>query len=355
MHTLVWSNVMRANIHRPLPEIVRSVSWDDLRVFLTCADNGSFRQAAKILKINSATIVRHIDQLEQVMGCRLFVRHTDGVSVTAEGRMIMENARAMEHATFNIVRQTMVSHEGICGLVRIAITEGLGTYWVLPRLLEFQKANRFLTIELQQTMELTDIGRLQADISIQFRRPERPDLIAVQLGYLHTYPFVSESYQNLFGVPKDLSDLKEHRLIQQISPLLEEGVYERALGVESLEGIVGVRTNTSSAVFYAVERGAGIGILPNYALVLGAKLVPINVGVKHRLDIWMTYHPDLRKSDRHMQVVDWLRRIFDRRRFPCFDEKFLHPIDLMPLMSEATLTSSAEGFASANPFVLSAC
>ncbi len=145
-----------------------------------------------------------------------------------------------------------------------------------------------------------------------------------------------------------------HRLIQQISPLLEEGSYERALGVESLEGIVGVRTNTSSAVFYAVERGAGIGMLPNYALVLGAKLVPIDVGVAYRLDIWMTYHPDLRNSDRHMLVVNWLRQIFDGRRFPCFAEKFIHPYDLMPLMSDTTLTSSAEGFASANPFVLSA-
>ncbi len=346
-------NLRRAGAisHRDVSEILRSVSWDDLRVFLTCAEKGSFRQAAKILKINSATIVRHIDQLELVMGCRLFVRNTDGVSVTTEGHLIMENARIMERATFSIVRQTQVSHEGIRGLVRVAITEGLGTYWVLPRLIEFQKANRFLTFELQETMEVTDVGRLQADISIQFRRPMRPDLIAVQLGYLHNYPFASEFYKKLFGVPKDLNELKLHRLIQQISPLLDEGVYERVLGVESLEGIVGVRTNTSSAVLYAVERGAGIGILPNYALVLGAKLVPIDIGVKHRLDIWMTYHPDLRNSDRHMQVVDWLRQIFDGRRFPCFNEKFMHPYDLMPLMSETTLTSSVEGYAAANPGV----
>lgn len=201
-------------------------------------------------------------------------------------------------------------------------------------------------------MEVTDIGRLQADISIQFRRPERPDLVAARLGYLHSYPFASKSYIDLFGVPKALSELKSHRLVQQISPLFEEGVYERVLGVASLEGVVGVRTNSSSAVLYAVERGAGIGILPNYALALGAKLLPVDVGIKHRLDIWMTYHPDLRKSDRHMQVVEWFRQIFDGRRFPCFDEKFTHPHDLVPLMSETAVTNSVEGFAAANPAVL---
>jgi hypothetical protein len=35
----------------------------------------------------------------------------------------------MEAAIFNIVRQSQVSVEGIRGLVRVAITEGLGTYW----------------------------------------------------------------------------------------------------------------------------------------------------------------------------------------------------------------------------------
>ena len=52
-----------------------TLSWDDLRVFLACAEQSSFRKAAKLLKIDSATIVRRIERLEQVIGYRLFVRH----------------------------------------------------------------------------------------------------------------------------------------------------------------------------------------------------------------------------------------------------------------------------------------
>jgi hypothetical protein len=95
-------------------------------------------------------------------------------------------------------------------------------------------------------------------------------------------------------------------------------------------------------------------MLPNYALALGAKLVPIDVGMKHRLDIWLTYHPDLRNSYPHMLVMNWLRQIFDGRRFPCFDEEFIHPLDLIPLMADTTIKSSGEGFAAANPIVLRA-
>jgi DNA-binding transcriptional LysR family regulator len=217
--------------------------------------------------------------------------------------------------------------------VRISINDELvGTYWVLPRLLEFQKAHSCPSIELQQTVELADIGRLQADMSIQFRRPQRPDLIAIQLGYLHSYPFASDSYIQAFGIPKASSDLKSHRLIQHALPLCEKEVFEQALGEELLEGIVGVKTNSGSAILYAVEHGAGIGVLPNYSLLLGAKLVPIDLGLKSRFDIWMAYHPDLRKSECHMLVVDRLRQIFDSRKYPCFTDVFNHPHELIRLM-----------------------
>lgn len=327
-----------------------AVSWDDLRFFLNCADLGSFRKAAKELGVDSATMVRRISRLEDLMGHRLFLRATGGLELTNEGRRILREVRAMEQASLSIARQSRLADQGVRGLVRVAITEGLGTYWVLPRLLEFQKANRFLLFELQATMQHVDVGRLHADISIQFARPSRPDLKAVQLGFLHTYPFVSEGYRQLYGLPKNLTELKSHRVIQQISPLLEEGAYERVLGLESLEGVVGVRTNASSALLYAVERDAGIGFLPSYALALGANVVPVDMGIKHSLEIWMTYHPDIRNSKRHVVVIDWLRRIFDPKRFPCFEENFVHPRDLVQSMSETAAINFGGNFAAANPY-----
>jgi DNA-binding transcriptional LysR family regulator len=336
--------------HRERASPLSQLAWDDLRFFLVCAESGSFRKAGKLLKVDSATIVRRITRLEAAIGLRLFNRLTDGVTLTDEGGSVAEHARAMERAAMSIERQSQLSSVvGVRGHVRVAITEGLGTYWVLPRLLDFQKANRRLTFELQATMEHTDIGRLEADMSVQFLRPERPDLISVRLGHLHTYPFASPGYRELYGLPSSLDEAKRHRFIQQVTPLLAPGIYERLLGVDSLEGIVGVATNSSSAVLYAVERGAGIGALPTYALSLGAKLIPVDIGVTNRLEIWLTYHPDLRNSSRHMAVVEWLRRIFDPIRFPCFAEKFIHPTELVRVLSNAAAINYAGDFATAHP------
>jgi len=326
-----------------------TISWDDLKIFLICSEKESFRAASKALSIDSATVVRRIERLERAMGARLFYRLSDGVKLTDEGRRIVGEARIMERASYNIFRQTQLDSTSLRGVVRVAITEGLGTYWVLPRLLDFQKTNRLLTIEMFCTMAHTDVSRMEAEIAINFASPTAEELIAHRIGYLHVYPFASRNYVTWFGAPTDKGDLVRHRIIQQVAPLLDEKAYARAIGVESVEGIVGFRTNGSSAVLYAVERDAGIGFLPTYAPALGAHVVPIDVGLRHRLEIWMTYHPNLRKSPRHMLVIDWFKRIFDAKRFPCFGEEFIHPNELSQRMAEAVKGARGEGFAASAP------
>jgi DNA-binding transcriptional LysR family regulator len=220
---------------------------------------------------------------------------------------------------------------------------------VLPQLLPFVQQHPLLTVDLLCTMDSIDVARLEADISIQFNKPTNPDLYAIRLGYLHTYPFASQDYARRFGVPRSLDEVGQHRFIQQVSPLLPEGAYERLLRVESLEGMVALRANTSSSVLYAIERDAGIGWLPSYALVFGGRFVPVEIDIRHSLEIWMTYHPDIRKSERHVVVIDLLRKLFDARRYPCFREEFIHPLDLVPMMAHVTQTHGGRGFLAADP------
>jgi DNA-binding transcriptional LysR family regulator len=334
---------------RPIVDPFRLVSWDYLRLFLACADSGSFRRAGKSLAIDAATVVRRIDRLETAIGQRLFNRLNAGVTLTDDGNLLAADVRAMERCSLDIIRRTKIVDERVRGVVRIAITEGLGTYWLMPKLIEFQYANRMLTFELNCTMELTDVSRLETDISIQFKRPSNPDMIATRLGRLHVFPFVAETYQRLFGLPTSLHDLRQHRLLQQVSPQLAETVFDEQLKLHNLQETVSIRTNASSALLYAVERGAGIGFLPTYALALGARLVPVEIRISHFYDIWVTYHPDLKNSERHMVVLGWLRRIFDPQVYPCFKDEFIHPVALIELMAETAAPVFGRGYIAVEP------
>ncbi|WP_291867038.1 LysR family transcriptional regulator [Bradyrhizobium sp.] len=326
---------------------VLDASWDDLRSFLACARYKSFRNAAEGLGLTSTTLMRRIDRLEDSIGCRLFLRDQSGLTLSAEGAAMIGDVMEMERHAFNIFRRAARSDD-TAGTVRVAVTEGPGNFWILPRLIDFQKTYRKITVDLRCAMEQADVARLEADIAIQLERPTNPDLIITKLGRLHIHAFVSEGYRKLHGSPT-LADIRNHRLVIQQAPQIDDSAYARVLGLTSLEGIVGIKTNSSIGVLYAVERGAGMGFLPTSSVALGAALVPVDLGVHHHADLWLTYHKEFRNSDRHKIVIDWLKKIFDPRTHPCFKDEFIHPNDLVPLMAASRTNFGMQGYVAAGP------
>ena len=62
------------------------MQWDDLRVFLAVAQAGSLRRASRALGVGQPTVIRHVRQLEQSLGARLFERTPDGHRLTDAGQ-----------------------------------------------------------------------------------------------------------------------------------------------------------------------------------------------------------------------------------------------------------------------------
>ena len=185
-----------------------NASWEDLHAFLLCTRHQSFRNAADVLGLTGTTLMRKIDRLEEELGFKLFLRDQSGLSLSDEGRALLFDVEQMERLSFNVFRRASMSTD-IQGSVRVAVTEGPGNSWVLPRLIDFQKTYRKIMVDLRCAMEQADVSRLEADISIQLARPTNPDLIVAKLGRLHIYTFASEGYRDAYGLPKSLSDLKK--------------------------------------------------------------------------------------------------------------------------------------------------
>jgi DNA-binding transcriptional LysR family regulator len=326
---------------------VLDASWDDLKSFLMCARHKSFRNAAEVLGLTSTTLMRRIDRLEERIGFKLFLRDQSGLTLSEDGLAMIADVTEMERHAFNIFRRASQSSNDGAGTVRVSVTEGPGNFWILPRLIDFQKTYRKITVDLHCAMEHADVARLESDIAIQLEPPTNPDLIVAKIGRLHIYPFVSEGYQQLYGIPASLTELKSHRIIKQNAPQVDDSAYARILGLTSLEGIVGIKTNSSIGVLYAVERGAGVGFLPTSTIALGAPLVAVDMGVSHHADLWLTYHKEFRHSDRHKTVIAWLKKIFDPKIHPCFRDEFIHPNDLVPLMAESRSSFGLRGYAAA--------
>ena len=216
------------------PSLLERVSWDDLRVFAIAGRELSFRKAASALRTSSSTVVRRIERLETSLGVRLFDRLPAGVSLTSEGQSVLAAAREMERASL-AVRAQLDHQLTRRGIVRCAVTEGLGTFWIVPHLGEFSRANPHTLVDLRCSTESADILRMEADVAIQLTRPDRPGQIVTRLGRLHIYPFASKRYAEIYGLPCNAEEMARHRLIRQTGPQLDETTWPR-FGLSDVDG-----------------------------------------------------------------------------------------------------------------------
>jgi len=329
--------------------IVDRISWDDLRVFLACGDAVSFRQAAASMRISPSTISRRIERLERELKVKLFHRLPEGGTLTSTGELLAKSARSMQKSLCDLERARSMQDHTNRGAVTVAVTEGLGAYWVMPKLVEFQNQNPNTTVNLFCAMESVDVLRLEADIAIQFMKPDRLDLISYKLGRLHIYPFAARRYLDTYGTPRSYKDMRQHRLVEQVSPQLDSSALANYFQLESPEEVIGVRTNSSTAHLYAIEKGAGIGGLPTFSSVLGAPVVPVDIGDGYSLDLWLAYHPDSRNSAHKSTAINWIKSIFDNKVYPWFADQFIHPSRLEELMPEQATSNRGAGFVAVNP------
>jgi DNA-binding transcriptional LysR family regulator len=326
-------------------QIAATPDWESIRIFLEVARRGSFRSAADHLCLSINALRRRIAELESQLGVTLFTRHVDGVRTTAEGEEILAAARSMEAASFGLIRARDRANPALSGEVKLAVTEGLGTFWLVPRLVEFQRAHPLLLVDINCAMRSADVLRLEADASVQLTKPTNPDLKLVKLGRLHSMPFAAPSYIETYGVPKTIEDGLKHRLVLQVADqTATEELFERTYPGMNKTGVVVMRTNVSSAHLWAISKGAGIGVLPTYVHAIAARIVPVDVGLKFSFDIWLTYHPDAVRIPRVRHMVDWLIDAFDPKRFPWFRDEFIHPNDLPREFRGAPIVNLFEGF-----------
>jgi DNA-binding transcriptional LysR family regulator len=325
--------------------------WESVRIFLKVVQCGSFRSAAEQLGISVNVIRRRLDEMEQQLGLTLLTRHIDGVRATAEGEQILDAAQRMEEASFGLVRARDRTSLDVSGEVRVAITEGLGTAWIAPRLIEFQQVHPRLLVDICCAMQSADVLRMEADVSVQLKRPIAKDLKVVKLGRLHVMPFAAKTYLDRYGTPKTIPDLLKHRIVLQIAEQVESQIeYDRLFPGVPQPGFVAVRTNVSTAHYWTIARGAGIGMLPTYTFMMGAQAIPLDIGLHVPYDIWLTYHPDAKRIPRVRRVIDWLVSSFDPREFPWFRDDFIHPNELAREFRGAPLPNLFEGIRGADSF-----
>ena len=323
-------------------EALKSVDWTDLELFLDVFEAGSLRAGASRTRHAVGTIRRRLQRIEDKLGECIAKRAPSGLQLSPVGEKLLITAREMRRTrqVAESAKQSTSERER----VRIAVTEGLGTYWLMPRLVEFQRANPSVDVHLHCDMSRSDVAGGQCDLAVQLEAPADGTAFVRRVGCLHLMPFAAESYLSAAGIPTSIDDWPNHKLVWQEADQVASHLLPFILGSADMTGLIGLRTNSSSAHFRAVAAGGGIGILPTYARAISRRVHPLDLEVRLRREILCVANPARVSSEGVQAALAWLTSCFAGDIYPWFRDEFVHPRDFEEAISSRHVIGLFEGF-----------
>lgn len=284
----------------------RPVNWDDLRYFLAVAGEGSLSGAARALRVNPATVSRHVDALEERFAVRLFDRRQDGYGLTPAGEKLLARARGIEAEMFALGRAFDAEDRGLAGTVTVTSTESLTVPFLIRNLPLLQQRHPGIRLHLVNEYRMLNLSRREADVAIRLARPEQGDLTIRKIGVMGFGLYASTGYIAAHGVPASAADLRQHRVVDWLDGFPENDTVlwlRRQIG----DSVPVFSTNPASARLAAARMGIGIALVPcmvaegvtGMVRVLPDEAIP---GV----DLWLLVHRDLVRIARVRAVLDFI-------------------------------------------------
>jgi DNA-binding transcriptional LysR family regulator len=187
----------------------------------------------------------------------------------------------------------------------------------------------------------------EIDLSLQFDESKHADHVITRMATYHYALFASPDYVRLYGAPRTLAEVADHRVIHHVAQRHQPETWRPKAAALQMLWSSQIETNSSAVAMIAARAGAGIAALPTMALSFAPELVMIGDEPMAKLTLWLVHHAEAAKTERVRRVMDWLKRIFDNRANPWFREEYIPPDEFLPqVVAEA---ANAEPAASAPP------
>jgi len=283
-----------------------SLDWDKLRIFHAAAEAGSFTHAAETLHLSQSAISRQVSALEQDVGVPLFQRHARGLVLTEQGEILYRTAHEVLVKLEGVQTRLNETRDRPSGKLRVTTTVGLGSSWLTERMPEFIELYPDVQVQLLLDNDELDLNMRQADCAIRLRQPQQPDLIQRRLFIVHLHAYAAPSYLNKYGKPNSIAELDEHRIVTFGEPapayLRDVNFLEVVGRAEGSPRPAVLQIDNLMSIKYAVQRGVGIAMLPDYMVEKDSGLVRLLRDMEvPSFDTYFCY-PEVLKSSAKLNV-----------------------------------------------------
>lgn len=170
-----------------------------LQGFLVAARAGNLSRAAESMHLTVSALSHQIKALEERMGCRLFVRGSRGITLTEDGRRLLERIGPHLDAIEQALRPFAARRQDV---LTLSLMPSMASAWLVPRLGSFLAQHPQLEVNLQSSVGLVDFARdHDVDAALRSGAGHWPGLIAEYLFEELLVPVASPALVARLGEP----------------------------------------------------------------------------------------------------------------------------------------------------------
>ncbi|WP_424933534.1 LysR family transcriptional regulator [Amaricoccus macauensis] len=185
----------------------------NIRLFQTIAEKGSLAAAARESGLSATTVSERLAALEAHYGVVLFNRTTRSLSLTEEGRTLLEGARSVLAEIEDLDTRIRHGADTLTGPIRISTPVDLGRSIVSDVIERFTQDHPATSVELSLSDGYIDIVGQGFDLAIRFGKITDSSLRTRSIGHYRRIVCAAPSYLEEHGTPRTPDDLARHNCL----------------------------------------------------------------------------------------------------------------------------------------------
>lgn len=299
-----------------------AMDWNKLKVFYYVAKHENVSNAAKELNVSQSSLSHHIIDLEHRLKFKLFERKSTGLVLTNQGKILYQAVKKiMEELdiTQHLLRETPAE---IHGSLKVDATNSLVNSWLVYYLGEFNARYPEINLRIVGDDRLSPPDTTQIEVSLRpYIKKSEEELIQNYLMTWHLKLYAHPSYLANFGMPEDVTELENHRLLSfgedgDVAKPYNEVNWLLRLSTNPVKPYMCI--NSSYGLYLAAEAGLGIVSLSQESpLLRSSRLVPILPDViGPQIEIYCIYPKALSNYKRINVFQEFLKEIIMRDHKP---------------------------------------
>jgi len=258
------------------------ISYDYYRIFYHVAKYKSITQAAVVLLSNQPNVTRTIKNLEDALGCTLFIRSRKGVQLTPEGeRLYSHISAAFEQIQLGEEELALERSLG-SGVVSIASSETALHCLLMPVLRQYRTSHPGVKIRVSNhstPQAMTALKNGVADLAVVTTPMDSVDLIRkTVIKEFRETAVCGDAYAHLAEGEHSLEEISQYPVICLDGKTKTYEFYSRFFFENGLQLRVDIEAATADQILPMVKNDLGIGFVPEKFICLEGE----NCGI-HRI------------------------------------------------------------------------